>query len=148
MKKYILLMLMGTVFVGSGVKADENIAAEKTTQQIEQVEKEAKADMMRKHHRKDINKVRENFAKKLDLTEEQQEKVSAIHQKSKDEMDDIKKQMKELRQKADIIRENNKKEFEAILTDDQKKKLEKIKQENKLKMKKHHKGMYNNMKNK
>ena len=107
MKKYILSMLMGTIIVSGAALATENVVSAQTVP-AEIAEKVQDFKAKRAEARKEM---KENFAKKLGLTEEQQEKASAIHQKSKAEMEDIKKQMKDLRQKADTIRENNKKEF-------------------------------------
>ena len=144
MKKYILSMLMGTIIVSGAALATENVVSAQTAP-AEIAEKVQDFKAKRAEARKEM---KENFAKKLGLTEEQQEKASAIHQKSKAEMEDIKKQMKDLRQKADTIRENNKKEFESILTDDQKKTLEQMHEERKSKMKHHKKRMHKGMKNK
>jgi len=144
MKKQILLMLMGTVMIsGAALATGEGVQNQVSPTEIAQKVQDIQA------HKKGMRKeMKENFVKKLGLTEEQQEKASAIHQKSKAEMEDIKKQMKDLRQKADTIRENNKKEFESILTEDQKKTLEQIKTERKSKMKHHKKRMHKGMKNK
>lgn len=144
MKKQILLMLMGTVMIsGTALATGEGVQNQVSLTEIAQKVQDIQA------HKKEMRKeMKENFVKKLGLTEEQQEKASAIHQKSKAEMEDIKKQMKDLRQKADTIRENNKKEFESILTEDQKKTLEQIKTERKSKMKHHKKRMHKGMKNK
>ncbi|MBQ8251389.1 MAG: hypothetical protein IJY92_05710 [Alphaproteobacteria bacterium] len=144
MKKQILLMLMGTVMIsGAALATGEGVQNQVSLTEIAQKVQDIQA------HKKEMRKeMKENFVKKLGLTEEQQEKASAIHQKSKAEMEDIKKQMKDLRQKADTIRENNKKEFESILTEDQKKTLEQIKTERKSKMKHHKKRMHKGMKNK
>lgn len=148
MKKYLLLMLMGTVLVSGSVMAGETAQKEVNPTSLEQVENEKGFAFWKKRMHKDPEKMRENFVKKLGLTEEQQEKASAIHQKSKAEMEDIKNQIKTLRERADTIRENNKKEFESLLTDEQKKTLEQMHQERKDKMKHHYKKMHNKLKNK
>lgn len=148
MKKYLLLMLMGTVLVSGSVMAGETAQQEVNLTSLEQVENEKGFAFGKKRMHKDPEKMRENFVKKLSLTEEQQEKASAIHQKSKAEMEDIKNQIKTLRERADTIRENNKKEFESLLTDEQKKTLEQMHQERKDKMKHHYKKMHNKLKNK
>ena len=137
-------MLMGTIIVSGAALATENVVSAQTAP-AEIAEKVQDFKAKRGEFRKEM---KENFAKKLGLTEEQQEKASAIHQKSKAEMEDIKKQMKELRKKADAIRENNKKEFESLLTEDQKKTLEQMHEERKSKMKHHKKRMHKGMKNK
>ena len=137
-------MLMGTIIVSGAALATENVVSAQTAP-AEIAEKVQDFKAKRAEARKEM---KENFAKKLGLTEEQQEKASAIHQKSKAEMEDIKKQMKELRKKADTIRENNKKEFESLLTEDQKKTLEQMHEERKSKMKHHKKRMHKGMKNK
>ena len=71
------------------------------------------------------------FAKRLNLTEEQQKQADELHQKSKEQMKAIKAEMKALKEKADTLREQNKKDFEALLTEEQKATLEKIHQEHK-----------------
>lgn len=96
-----------------------------------------------KHH-----KMADKFAKKLGLTEEQKAKADKIRKAGHEKVKPLMKQMDELREKMDKLREENMKEFESILTPEQKAKLDKIKAERKdfhdkkkmdKKMKKHEK---------
>lgn len=125
MKKYVLTLLAGTVFCSMTALATpteevKNVGAQETIKIEAPLHKKARA-----------SKGRENFVKRLQLSEEQQKKADEIHQKSKGEMKEIHSQMKQLRQKADAIREQNKKEFEALLTPEQKEILKTIAQEHK-----------------
>ncbi len=125
MKKYLLLTLAGTVLVMSSAFANEvpmasNIEGTTVEQSLE-----------KKHKRPSKEEMRAHFAKRLNLTEEQQKQADQIHEKSRAKMQEIKKQMQDLRKQADTIREGNKKEFESILTEEQKKTLETMKKEHK-----------------
>lgn len=57
---------------------------------------------------------------RLNLTDEQKEKAKAIREEGREKLKPIMKEMKELREKADKIRKENMKEFEDILTPEQK----------------------------
>lgn len=87
------------------------------------------------------HKQRKNFIEQLNLTEEQKMKAQELREKNKPQMQEIFSKMKELRKQADEIRLQNKKEFEAILTPEQKETLEKMQKEHheKIKFKKHKK---------
>lgn len=74
-------------------------------------------------------KMAEKLAKDLDLTEEQREQAKKIRKDGKEKIKPLMKEMKKIRKKMDKIREKNMKEFEEILTPDQKKKFEQIKEE-------------------
>lgn len=63
---------------------------------------------------------KDEFVKRLNLTPEQKEKAEALHEKNKAAMKPIMDEMKILREKADSLREESRKEFEALLTDEQK----------------------------
>ena len=71
MKKYILTMLMGTIIVSGAALATENVVSAQTAP-AEIAEKVQDLKVKRGEARKEM---KENFAKKLGLTEEQQEKV-------------------------------------------------------------------------
>lgn len=74
-------------------------------------------------------KMAEKLAKDLNLTDDQQKKAEEIREAGRKKVEPLFKQMDELRKKMDQLREENMKEFESILTPDQKAKLEKIKAE-------------------
>ena len=112
MKKYMLTLLAGTVVLSMSAFANPVVEMQNVaTQEKVQVETQ---------FQKKIHKVREDFADKLKLTEEQKKKADEIYQNSRAEMDEIYAQIKELRKKADALREKNKTEFESLLTQDQK----------------------------
>ena len=81
------------------------------------------------------------IASKQEVLEEQKMKEQELREKNKPQMQEIFSKMKELRKQADEIRLQNKKEFEAILTPEQKETLEKMQKEHheKIKFKKHKK---------
>lgn len=89
----------------------------------------------------------QRFAKELNLTDEQKEKAKEIREEGLKKMEPLKEDMTELRTKMDKVRQKNMKDFEEILTPEQKTKLEKIKADHlqkraekmKNKMKKHDK---------
>ena len=77
-----------------------------------------------------MQKMEQDLAKKLSLTDAQQEKAKEIRQKGRE-------QMKEMHEKMQKLRQENMKEFENILTPEQKEKFEEIKNERKEMHKKH-----------
>ena len=103
-----------------------------------------------KHEMKEFEKNREDMAKKfaedLGLTKEQQAKAKKMREESRAKMKPMMEEMKKLHEKMDKAREENFKEFEKILTPEQKDKLEKIKEErknfHKNKMRKYEKGKH------
>ena len=72
-------------------------------------------------------KLADRFAKDLGLTEEQIAKADKIREDGRKKVEPLMKQMDELRRKADELRKENMKEFEAILTPEQKTRLEEMK---------------------
>ena len=131
MKKYLSLMMMGLVLCSSPVWANaEQSVIEKKDVITENIQAD-KVKLRKKH--------RENFAERLNLTEEQKIKAKEMREKNKPQMEEIFSKMKELRKQAAEIREQNQKEFESILTPEQKETLQKIKKEHheKMKLKKH-----------
>ena len=96
------------------------------------------AQQMEHHHEKMHNRL----AEKLNLTDEQKAKAKEMRQAARKKMKPLLDEMKALREKMDTIRKDNMKEFEDILTPEQKTTFEKIKAEHKAKfekmMKKHH----------
>lgn len=75
----------------------------------------------------------DKFAKDLGLTEEQKAQADKIRKDGREKMEPLMKEMKNLREKMDKLREDNMKDFEKILTPEQKDKLDKIKAEHKKK---------------
>lgn len=75
----------------------------------------------------------DKFAKDLGLTEEQKALADKIRKDGREKMKPLMKEMKNLREKMDKLREDNMKDFEKILTPEQKDKLDKIKAEHKKK---------------
>ena len=66
----------------------------------------------------------EKMDKFLDLTDEQKAKAKEIREQSRKEIEPLMNEMKTLREKMDKIREADMKKFEALLTPEQKAKLE------------------------
>lgn len=64
--------------------------------------------------------MKDRFAEKLKLTEEQKVQIEQFRQDDMQKMEPLFKQMDELRQQADNLREANKARFESILTPEQK----------------------------
>lgn len=85
-------------------------------------------ERMKKHHAK--------MAKQLNLTDEQKEKAKALREEARKEMEPLMEQKKNLREKTKAIREKHMAKFEAILTPEQKEKLEEIKSKHKQKFQK------------
>lgn len=84
-----------------------------------------------KFDRKMHKEMGEKFAKELGLTEEQKAQADKIRKEGREKVKPVMEEMKALREKADQLREENMKEFEKILTPEQKAKLEQIKAERK-----------------
>ncbi|MDD4556193.1 MAG: hypothetical protein PHE89_02540 [Alphaproteobacteria bacterium] len=80
-------------------------------------------------------KMEKKMAAELGLTEEQQTKAKEIREEGRKKVEPLMKEMQEVREKMDELRKENMAEFEAILTPEQKAKLEKIKAEHKEKFK-------------
>ncbi len=91
---------------------------------------------MRKHKKPEFadkmhKKMAEKFAKDLGLTEEQQKKAEELRKAGREKMDPLFEEMRKIHEKIYKVSEENLKEFEAILTPEQKAKLEKMKAERK-----------------
>jgi Spy/CpxP family protein refolding chaperone len=125
MKKYLSIMLVGVAMCSGAAYASMELKDTVDTRplSVEQVSSEIEG---KKNH---FKKQRENFAKVLNLTEEQQKQAAEIRQKTKPQMEEIFSKMKELKKQADEIRNQNRKEFESLLTVEQKEKLETMKKE-------------------
>ena len=133
MKKLSLILLCATALTYNAtmVNAQDNITMP-TPQQNEQRIKD-----MKQHHEKMENKL----ADKLKLTEEQRAKAKQMREDSRKKIKPLMKELKEIRKKIDDIRKENMKDFEEILTPEQKAEFEKHKLERKehyKKFKKHH----------
>lgn len=114
MKNYVLLGCLSVVLISSPVVAQEASEISPVTQE-------------NLHHPKDKRVHFENFAKELELTEEQQKQAEQLHKEMREKMDPIKEEIKKLHKQARLIREEHRKAFETILTPTQKEKLEQIK---------------------
>ena len=64
--------------------------------------------------------MKERFAKKLNLTDEQKAQIEKFHEEDVKQMKPLFEQMDALRKQADELREQNKTRFESILTSEQK----------------------------
>ena len=64
--------------------------------------------------------MKERFAKKLNLTDEQKAQIEKFHEEDVKQMKPLFEQMDALRKQADELREQNKARFESILTSEQK----------------------------
>lgn len=73
-------------------------------------------------------KMADKFAKELGLTDEQKAQAEKIREEGRKKMEPLMKEMDGLHKKMDALREENMKEFEKILTAEQKDKLSQIKQ--------------------
>lgn len=83
----------------------------------------------RPHHEQRMEQMEDKLAQELGLTAEQQVQAKKIHQEGRKKVKPLMDEMKDIRKKMDELRQENMKEFEAILTPDQKAKFEKIKAE-------------------
>ena len=82
-------------------------------------------EKMPKHHKEMRKRPEpEKMDKFLGLTDEQKAKAKEIREQSRKEIEPLMKEMKTLREKMDKIREADMKKFEALLTPEQKAKLE------------------------
>ena len=86
------------------------------------------------HHEK-MEQMHQKLAERLKLTDEQKTKAEDIRKSGHEKIKPLMKEMKEIRQKMDKVRHENMKEFENILTDEQKSELSKIKAEKKAEFK-------------
>ncbi len=121
MNKFLLTTALSTVIAFS---AYSNAFAEAAANPAEPAQQ---AEKMPKPH-KEMRKLPkpEKMDKFLDLTDEQ--KAKEIREQSRKEIEPLMNEMKTIREKMDKIREADMKKFEAILTPEQKAKLEARKQ--------------------
>ena len=94
-------------------------------------EKPAKAHH-KGHHKKEM-------AEKLKFTEDQKAQLKTIHQESKKQLQELKKNdqitVKEYRERKKVIHDQHKTKMQSLLTEDQKKQMEQMKGERKNKHK-------------
>ena len=96
------------------------------------VEPAQQTERMPRHHKEMRKRPKpEKMDKFLDLTDEQKAKAKEIREQSRKEIEPLMKEMKTIREKMDKIREADMKKFEALLTPEQKAKLEARKQHHK-----------------
>lgn len=89
------------------------------------------------------------FEEELQLTDKQKEQAKQLREKQMQAAKPLFEELKAKELEAQVLREKlrdlrleGKKEFEAILTDKQLKKLQELKAERKMKFKKHHRGNF------
>ena len=76
----------------------------------------------------DPEKMAEKLADELGLSEAQREQAKAINKKGMEEVKPLMDQMRDIRKKMDELRKENMKEFESILTPEQKTKFDAFKE--------------------
>lgn len=126
MTKLLLTTALSTLIAFS---AYSNAFAEAVANQAEPAQQTEK---MPKHHKEMRKRPKpEKMDKFLDLTDEQKAKAKEIREQSRKEIEPLMDEMKTIREKMDKIREADMKKFEALLTPEQKAKLEARKQHHK-----------------
>lgn len=126
MTKLLLTTALSTLIAFS---AYSNAFAEAVANPAEPVQQTEK---MPKHHKEMRKRPEpEKMDKFLDLTDEQKAKAKEIREHSRKEIEPLMDEMKTIREKMDRIREADMKKFEALLTPEQKAKLEDRKQHHK-----------------
>lgn len=126
MTKLLLTTALSTLIAFSAYSNAFAKAAANPAEPAQQTERMPK-------HRKEMHKrpKPEKMDKFLDLTDEQKAKAKEIREQSRKEIEPLMKEMKTIREKMDKIREADMKKFEALLTPEQKAKLEARKQHHK-----------------
>lgn len=123
MTKLLLTTALSTLIAFSAYSNAFAKAAAKTAEPAQQTER------MPRHHKEMRKRPEpEKMDKFLDLSDEQKAKAKEIREQSRKEIEPLMKEMKALREKMDKIREADMKKFEALLTPEQKAKLEARKQ--------------------
>lgn len=123
MNKFLLTTALSTLIAFT---AYSNAFAEAAANPAEPAQQ---AERMPKPHKEMRKRPEpEKMDKFLDLTDEQKAKAKEIREQSQKEIEPLMKEMKTIREKMDKIREADMKKFEAILTPEQKAKLEARKQ--------------------
>ena len=126
MTKLLLTTALSTLIAFSAYSNAFAKAAANPAEPAQQTER------MPRHH-KEMRKhpEPEKMDKFLDLSDEQKAKAKEIREQSRKEIEPLMKEMKTIREKMDKIREADMKKFEALLTPEQKAKLEARKQHHK-----------------
>lgn len=123
MTKLLLTTALSTLIAFS---AYSNAFAEVAANPAEPAQQTEK---MPRHHKEMHKRPKpEKMDKFLDLTDEQKAKAKEIREQSRKEIEPLIDEMKTIREKMDKIREADMKKFEALLTPEQKAKLEARKQ--------------------
>lgn len=126
MTKLLLTTALSTLIAFSAYSNAFAKAATNPAEPAQQTEK------MPKHHKEMRKRPKpEKMDKFLDLTDEQKAKAKEIREQSRKEIEPLMDEMKTIREKMDKIREADMKKFEALLTPEQKAKLEARKQHHK-----------------
>lgn len=126
MTKLLLTTTLSTLIAFS---AYSNAFAEAVANPAEPAQQTEK---MPKHHKEMRKRPEpEKMDKFLDLTDEQKAKAKEIREQSRKKIEPLMDEMKTIREKMDKIREADMKKFEALLTPEQKAKLEARKQHHK-----------------
>ena len=126
MTKLLLTTALSTLIAFSAYSNAFAKAAANPAEPAQQTER------MPKHHKEMHKRPKpEKMDKFLDLTDEQKAKAKEIREQSRKEIEPLMKEMKTIREKMDKIREADMKKFEALLTPEQKAKLEARKQHHK-----------------
>lgn len=126
MTKLLLTTALSTLIAFS---AYSNAFAEAVANPAEPAQQTEK---MPKHHKEMRKRPEpEKMDKFLDLTDEQKAKAKEIREQSRKKIEPLMDEMKTIREKMDKIREADMKKFEALLTPEQKAKLEALKQHHK-----------------
>lgn len=123
-KTYLSLLCAGAVLVGTGyVFADEDMMAPPPPPH-EEIGHPAQHNRLERGP-----KMRgpERLDEELKLTDEQKAQAKKIREEGREKVKPLFEEMKQIREKMDKLREENMKEFENILTPEQKAQLEKIK---------------------
>lgn len=119
MTKLLLTTALSTLIAFSAYSNAFAKAVANPAEPAQQTEK------MPKHHKEMRKRPEpEKMDKFLDLTDEQKAKAKEIREQSRKEIEPLMKEMKTLREKMDKIRETDMKKFKALLTPEQKAKLE------------------------
>lgn len=123
MTKLLLTTALSTLIAFSAYSNAFAKAAANPAEPAQQTEK------MPRHHKEMHKRPKpEKMDKFLDLTDEQKAKAKEIREQSRKEIEPLIDEMKTIREKMDKIREADMKKFEALLTPEQKAKLEARKQ--------------------
>ena len=132
MKKIYLTLLCATAltFASHLASAQDNITMPMPPHAIHH--NNGTQHNIEKHHEKMAKKL----AEELKLTDEQQAKSRQMRKAAREKIKPLLDEMRAIREKLDAIRKDNMKDFEALLTPEQKEVFAKIKAERKVKFEK------------